>query len=135
MSVSYADAEPNGLAALLGELIRQNLQRDPSRHRLLRPGVVAIESTDAQVAATLRFGEGSVEVANGADAGAGVHVRAAGEALMGLAGAPLRFGFPDAATKAGRAVVADIARGQIRVRGLITRVADVRRLTMLLSAN
>jgi len=131
----YADAEPNGLASLLGELIRQNLQREPSRHRLLRPGVVAIESTDAEVAATLRFTEGSVEIANGADVGADVHVRAQGAALLGLAGAPLRFGFPDAASRQGRAVVADIVRGEIRVRGLVTRAAAVRRLTMLLSAN
>jgi hypothetical protein len=135
VSVSYADGEPNGLASLLGELIQQNLQRDPSRHRLLRPGVVAIESTDALVAASLRFGEGSVEVANGMDPAAGVRVRAPGGALLGLAGAPLRFGLPDVASKEGRAVVADIARGRIRVQGLITRAAAVRRLTMLLSAN
>lgn len=135
MSVTYADAEPNGLASLLGELIHQNLQRDPSRHRLLQPGTVAIESTDAEVSATLRFSEGSVVVANGAESGADVHVRGAGAALLGLAGAPLRFGFPDAVSTQGRAVVADILRGEIRVRGLVTRAAAVRRLTMLLSAN
>ena len=135
MSVTFADDEPNGLAALLGELIEQNLRRDPTRHRLLQPGIIAIESTDAEVAATLRFTHGSVEVANGADPRARIRVQAPGAALLELVGAPLRFGFPDAASKRGRAVVADILRGEIRVHGLVTRAAAVRRLTMLLSAN
>ncbi len=135
MSVTFADDEPNGLSSLLGDLIGQNLQRDPARRRLLQPGVIAIESTDAEVAATLRFSRGSVEVANGADPRAPVRVRASGAALLELAGAPLRFGFPDAASKRGRAVVTDILRGEIRVHGLITRAVAVRRLTMLLSAN
>jgi hypothetical protein len=134
VSVTYADAEPNGLASLLGDLVEQNLRRDPARHRLLRPGVVAIGSTDAEVAATLRFARGSVEVANGADPGADVHVQATGASLLALAGAPLRFGLPDATSKQGRAVVGDILRGEIRVRGLVTGAAAVRRLTMLLSA-
>ena len=76
-----------------------------------------------------------MEVANGADPRAPVRVRASGASLLELAGAPLRFGFPDAASKRGRAVVADILRGEIRVHGLVTRAAAVRRLTMLLSAN
>ncbi len=76
-----------------------------------------------------------MEVANGADPQATVRVRAPGAALLELAGAPLRFGFPDAASKRGRVVVAGLLRGEIRVHGLVTRAAAVRRLTMLLSAN
>ncbi len=134
MSVTYADDEPNGLAELLGELIAQNLARDPARRRYLRPGVVVVESTDHEVAVTLRFTDGAVEIANGAGEGAHVHVRAEGRALLGLAGAPLRFGLPDALVSEGRAVLGDILRGHVEVRGLVSRLPAVRRLTMLLSA-
>lgn len=134
MSVTYADDEPNGLAELLGELIAQNLARDPARRRYLRPGIVVVESTDHEVAVTLRFTDGAVEIANGAGEGAHVHVRAQGRALLGLAGAPLRFGLPDALVSEGRAVLGDILRGHVEVRGLVSRLPAVRRLTMLLSA-
>jgi hypothetical protein len=134
VSVTYADDEPNGLAELLGELIAQNLARDPGRRRYLRPGVVVVESTDHEVAATLRFADGAVEIANGAGEGAHVHIRAKGSALLGLAGAPLRLGLPDALAAEGRAVLGDIVRGHVEVRGLVSRLPAVRRLTMLLSA-
>ncbi|MGZ4132789.1 MAG: hypothetical protein ACXVWF_07060 [Actinomycetota bacterium] len=134
MSVTYADDEPNGLAELLGGLIAQNLARDPGRRRFLRAGVVVVESTDHDVAATLRFIDGAVEIANGAGEGAHVHVRAQGRALLGLAGAPLRLGFPDALAAEGRAVLGDILHGRVEVRGLFSRLPAVRRLTMLLSA-
>jgi ubiquinone biosynthesis protein UbiJ len=135
VSVSFLDDKPNGLARLLGDLIAQNLSRDPSRHRHLQPSVVAIEATDADTAVTLRFSNGAVQIANGADPDAQVHVRAHGAALLALAGSPLRFGLPNAMDPRGRAVVAEILRGEIRVRGLVSRLPVVRRLTMLLSAN
>lgn len=134
MTVSFADDEPNGLAELLGGLIEQNLARDPSRHRLLKPAIVALESIDGEVAVTLHFRDGAVTIENGVHADAHVHVKAQGRALLELAGAPLRFGLPDAFHVDGRAVLVDILRREVKVRGLIASLPAVRRLTMLLSA-
>jgi hypothetical protein len=134
VTVSFADAEPNGLATVLGTLIEQNLERDPARARLLRPGVYAIAATDAEVAATIRVGAFGVTVANGVDPSAPVVVRGPGRDLFELAATPVRWGFPDAATRDGRAVIGAIGSRRIRVRGMVLRLPAVRRLTMLLSA-
>ena len=37
MTVEFADAEPNGLADLVGRLIGANLEEDPGRRALLAP--------------------------------------------------------------------------------------------------
>ena len=126
-------AEPSGITELIDGLVRQNLRRDPTR-RLLPGDVVTIEAVDADVAVSLRPSSGGVAVVDGRDPGARVVVSAASTTLLELAGAPLRFGLPDAFTGDGRALIADLFTKRIRVRGLIRHLGTVRRLTVLLSA-
>ncbi len=133
--VTYTDAEPEGLAELLGRLIEQNLARDPARHRLLKPALVTIEATDAEVGATLRILDGGVEVWMTPTLDAPIRIRAEGRRLFDMVASPTRLGLPDPFSRDGRAVVRSILAGRIRVRGLITRLPAIRRLTMLLSAN
>jgi len=132
--VVYADPSPSGLSSMLGGLIEQNLVREPGRRRLLRPAVFTIEAPDAQVAVTLQVGTNQVRVADGADDTAQVRVTADSGRLLAIAGAPLRFGFPDLFHAQGRRVIADILRGRVRIEGLLRHPALVARLTMLLSA-
>ena len=133
MRVEYTgDAE--GLASVIGSLIQQNLERDPDRCRLLRASVVAIEARDAEVSVTLRMFPGRIEVAAGADPEADVRLVADSTELLRMAGAPLRFGFPDALDPEGRDVIRDILSGRVRVRGLLRHPRSVSRLSRLLSA-
>ena len=134
MTVRY-DAEPEGLAAMLGGLIEQNLLRDPARHRLLRPATVGVAAKDAGVRVSIRIGPGDVLVGPGAGRDAQVEIVASGHDLLAMAGAPLRFGLPDVLRPEGRAIVGGLLTGRIRVRGLLLRLGTVRRFTMLLSAN
>ncbi|HEY8018248.1 MAG TPA: hypothetical protein VIG53_02015 [Actinomycetota bacterium] len=136
MTVSYDDPDPEGLAELLGRLIEQNLKRDPARFRLLRrPSVVAIEAIDAEVGATIRIRSGAVALSMRPDPGAPVRIRADGHLLFEMVAAPTRLGLPDPTSRDGRAIIAAIVRGRIRVHGLLTRFPAIRRLTMLLTAN
>lgn len=132
--VTYADAEPNGLASMLGTLIEQNLARDPGRRRLLRPSVVALTATDAGVAVTLRIGEGVIEVANDADPRPNLAVLTDAHRLLDLAGVPLRMGLPDPFTGPGRAVTGALLTGRLRVRGMLRHPLGLTRLNRLLSA-
>ena len=61
-------------------------------------------------------------------------VSASSTKLLELAGAPLRFGLPDAFNRDGRALIRDLLTRRIRVRGLIRHLGTVRRLNTLLSA-
>ena len=134
MRVGYDDAEPNGLASMIGGLVEANLAAHPERARLLRrPAVVAIVALDADVACTVRLSPGMVAVVNGPTGAPAVVVRADTTTLAELTATPLRLGYPDPFTAPGRAVVAKLLRGDLKVRGLLRHPILVSRLTRLLS--
>jgi hypothetical protein len=132
--VTFRDAAPSGLAAMLGGLLEQNLSRDPARRRLLRPCVAAFTVPDADVGATLRISREGVEVANHADPRAHLSVTADADRLFALAASPLRFGLPDPFAPEGRTVLRAIATREIRVEGMLRHPRRLRRLDRLLSA-
>lgn len=117
---------------MVGGLIRQNLERDPSRLRLLRPAVASIHATDAGASVTLRILPGRIVVADGQERG---HVSIEGPSirLLELIAVPLRFGLPDPLTPEGRAALRDVVSRRIHVRGMLTHPRRLARLTMLLS--
>lgn len=133
MSVVFGTGEPSGLAVMVGGLIDQNLERDPTRRRLLRPSSATITVPDAGVAITVRTSPGGVEVRDGADPTAHVAITADSERLLGLTSAPLRLGLPDPLDPRGRAVLRDVMSGRVRIRGMLTHPRRLARLSSLLS--
>ncbi|HEX2030546.1 MAG TPA: hypothetical protein VHL78_03980 [Actinomycetota bacterium] len=132
-TVRYADAEPNGLAAMLGGLIEANVAAHPERRALLRPATVHVVAPDADTSVSIRLRAGEVIVANGARGRPDVVVSADSETLIELSSVPLRLGFPDATTRAGRAIARKLLRRELRVKGLVTSPDVVARLNRLLS--
>ena len=133
MRVVYGTDEPGGLATMIGGLIDQNLERDPTRRRLLRLSSATITIPDAGVAITVRTSRGGVEIRDGADPAAHVAITADSERLLGLASAPLRFGLPDPFDPRGRAVLRDVVSGRVRIRGMLMHPRRLARLSALLS--
>ena len=134
MTVRFADAEPNGLADLVGRLIDANLERRPERRNLLRPAVVELSASDADVRATVVLSGGAVEISNGAaDREPHLRVVARSEDLLELSTTPLRFGLPDAFDVRGRAVLRGIATRRVRVSGMVRHPLRLSRFTRLLS--
>lgn len=135
MIVTFVDAEPSGLAEMLGGLIEQNLAADPSRRRLLHPSVVTIDADDAGVGITLRIDRGAVVVAEGSDPAAQVRIHADSGRLLSVVATPLRWGLPDPLSRAGRSLIAGIARGRVRIHGLVRHPLQIIRLTKLLNVH
>lgn len=136
MTVEFADEEPNGLAGILGDLIRTNLEEHPERRSLLKPASFAVTAYDIGLSATIAVERGKVVVANGVGAGkALVGVRADATTLIELSSAPLRFGMPDLLKAEGRRVVRKLLSGKMRVRGLLMHARSLARLNKLLSVN
>jgi hypothetical protein len=133
VNVRYADGEPVGLAALLGGLLEANLRARPGRARLIRPARVGIVAPDAGVGVLLVLGPEGLVVAGSADGPVDVRVVADSDRLIQLVGAPLRLGLPDPLRRQGRAVLAAIARREIRIQGLLRHPLLVSRLARLLS--
>ena len=134
MTVRFADAEPNGLADLVGRLIRANLDENPGRRALLAPSVVQLSASDAEMHATIRLTGDSVEVSNGpANPSAHLRVRADAYDLVEFAAAPLRLGLPDVFDAQGRAALARVLRGHVRVSGMLRHPVRLSRFNRLLS--
>jgi hypothetical protein len=137
--VRYADAEPNGLADLLGRLLEANVEADPARRRLLAPAVIEVDASDAAVAARVELTPDAVVVANlwtsGAAASADVRIRAGAADLLALAGAPLLAGLPSPFRRDGRDVLRRIANGSVRISGMLRHPVVVSRFARLLSVS
>ena len=134
MTVRFADAEPNGLADLVGRLIDANLQEYPDRRRLLGVMVVQLSASDADMHATLSLTEVDVVVSNGpADGRAHLRVRADAYDLVEFAAAPLRLGLPDVLDVDGRAALGRVLRGHVRVSGMLRHPVRLSRFNRLLS--
>lgn len=134
MIVGYRDAEPNGLAEMVGGLLEANIAADPTRRRLLAPARVHLAGTDAEVDVHLDITREGIVVGNGAPPRRphlAVSTDAAG--LLDLAAAPLRLGLPDVADPRGRAVLARLLRRDLRIRGLLRHPIRLTRLARLLS--
>jgi len=138
VTVRFADPEPNGLADLVGRLIETNLETQRDRRRLLRDTIVLLQASDAAIEATVTLSSAGVDVANGPAKGPGgrrPHLVIAADAydLIELAGAPLRFGFPDVMHPQGRSVIRRIATRHVRVSGMLMHPIRLSRFTRLLS--
>lgn len=133
MIVTVVPPEPSGLAAMVAELIEQNVARHPARRALLRPSVTVLDVPDADVTVFLRIERGGVRIGDGDVPRAHVRVRSDAARLLGLTTAPLRFGFPDPLTPEGRAIVGDLFARRVRIQGLLRHPLRVARLTKLLS--
>jgi hypothetical protein len=132
-TVEYLDAEPSGLATMMGGLIEGNLAAHPERSTLLKPALVGIVATDAGVAITLRLAPGRVTVADGLLGRPQVVVEADSETLTEASSVPLRFGFPDARTPEGRAATRKLVRKEMKVKGMVTHPGILSRFNRLLS--
>lgn len=133
--VTLEGVDPSGLAELVAGLLEQNLIREPSRAAHLRPSVVVMAVPDAEVAVTVRLAPGSVRVSDGVARDSHLRIVADADRLLALAAAPLRAGFPDPLDRAGRAAVADVVTGRVRVRGLVRHPVRLARFTSMLSVH
>lgn len=132
--VEYPDAEPNGLASMLGGLIQGNLSAHPDLERLLSSvATYGIKAPDVGVEVSIRLAPGKITVRNGVVGKPDVVVETDSETLVGLSSVPLRFGLPDLATKEGRAVNGKLLRGRLRVKGLFLHPGKLARLNRLLT--
>lgn len=132
--MSFADEEPNGLAFMIGGLIEANLVHDPDRAVLLRSSVIGLSAVDAEVSVTVRLGRERASIANGEpNPRAHLFIRASSADLIRLSAIPLRLGLPDPLAREGRAVLRDILRGRIRVRGMLRHPVRLARVSRLLS--
>jgi len=138
-------ADENGLAVMLADLLRQNLDQKPHKARDLAAldGRIAIVAEDAEVAMTLRFDRGDLTVYDGVVGVPDVVVRASSDVIIALSNVPLtrRFGLPvpRASDREGRKtmreVLAAMRSGALDVTGAARHAPMMLHLTRIMSVN
>ena len=138
-------ADENGLAVMLSDLVRQNLDAKPHKLRDFRAisGRVAIVAEDAGVALTLHFQRDTLTIHSGIEGIPDVTVRADADSILAMSNVPLtrRLGLPIAMPKdaEGRRYLASLVEasrsGRMQVFGMLANIPMLLRLTRVMSVN
>lgn len=132
------DAEENGLALILGDLIRQNIESNPALagdlRRVNRIFAVTARDEDSSVQAFLKFEGNRLTISGAGREKSDVEITGSYEAILSLSKTALIFGLPNPANVNTAAVLKKIAFGEIRICGLI-HLAPILRLLRLIAVN
>jgi len=138
-------AEDNGLASMLADLVRQNLEAKP--HKIADfdalQGTVSIVADDAEVALTLRFGRGRLVIHDGIVGIPDVTIRGTSDTILALSNmpltTPLALPVPDPrdkeAMKVAKSVMDAMKAKQFRIYGGLFHLGLLMRLTRVMSVN
>ena len=137
-------ADENGLAVMLCELVRQNLETNP--HKVpdfeALSGVVAIVAEDAEVSLTLCFDRGDLRVDGGVMGVPDVVIYGTSGTIMALSNMPLTksgLPIPRRGDKEGQELVRSVIRAlrnrSFRIQGMFRHLPLLMRLTKVMSVN
>jgi hypothetical protein len=138
--------EDNGLAMMLADLVRQNLEAKPHKQGdfAALSGSVSIVADDADVALTMRFERGGkLTIHDGIVGIPDITIRGPSEAVLALSNMPLatRLGLPipdprnPEAVKTMRLLMGAMRDGSLHVYGMAFHLPLVMKLTRVMSIN
>ncbi len=150
-----AGAEENGLATMIADLVRQNLESKPHKRAdfdaLVNPpgrrgangSSVAIVADDADVALTMRFGGGKLVIHDGIVGIPDVTIRGPSDTILALSNMPLTtpLSLPipapkdEEAKKTVRGVMDAMRAGTFHIYGMLFNLPLLVRLTRVMSVN
>jgi len=138
-------AEDNGLASMLADLVRQNLEAKPHKRADFQSlvGSFAIVADDADVALTLRFDHGKLTIHDGIVGIPDVTIRGGSDTIMALSNMPLstRLGLPVPSPRdkegvlVARSIVDAMRKGTFHIYGMLFHLPMMMRLTRVMSVN
>jgi hypothetical protein len=129
--------EEVGLAAMLSDLIRQNLEQNPSKwadfNKLAT--VVSIEVIDAEVTVTLTFARGALDIHTGALDSASIRISTTAELVLALCMVKISHGIPNFFERHGGKLLGSLLKGEVRIAGIARHPIQLVRFTRLMSVN
>jgi hypothetical protein len=131
------DAEDIGLATMLADLMRQNMEKNPykKRHFRMLDALVYLEATDIDVQLTLDFRKGKCTIYQGEVGRPHLDIRTDSDSILSLSLVSVRFGLPDFFNKTGGELLKNIAVGKVKIRGLLRHFLALQLVTVVLSVN
>jgi hypothetical protein len=128
-------AEEAGLAVMLADIIRTNLQNKPEREKDFNSlqGNIYIRAEDADVDITLAFEKGKLTVHGGKVGKPKVSIVTDSETLLNLANISIKMGLPYYFDETGRAIIRKLLKRELKLKGLVTHPLALTRLTKIMS--
>jgi len=128
-------AEEVGLAVMVSDLIRQNIEAKPAKKKYLDKlnKNFTIHATDAGVCITLKFHQGNLKISGAEEKDAHVIITTDSQTILDLSAIKIKFGIPWFFDKPGRGVVKKILTGKLKIKGLIVHLISIINLMKLFS--
>jgi hypothetical protein len=130
-------AKEVGLAEMLFNLLRQNLEQRPqklSSFETLHSNVV-IMARDIDITVSLAFRKGELTIYNGIVGEADLTIVADHDAILDLTLINIFLGLPNYFDKVGRGILKKLLLGNLRIKGLLKHPIQLTHLTKLFSVN
>lgn len=130
-------AKEVGLAEMLFNLLRQNLEQNPQKRssfEALHSNVVIV-ARDIDITITLAFRKGELTIYNGIVGKTDLMIIAAHDAILDLSLINIFMGLPNYFDKVGRSILKKLLLGNLRIEGLLKHPLQLTHLTKLFSVN
>jgi hypothetical protein len=130
-------ARDGGLAEMLFNLLRQNLEQNPqklSSFQALDSNVVIV-ARDIDITVTLAFKKGELTIYNGIVGKADIEIIADHDAILGLCLINIRGGLPYYFDSTGRDIVKKLLLGNLKIKGMLGHLLQLTHLTKVFSVN
>jgi hypothetical protein len=130
-------AKDVGLAEMLFNLLRQNLEQNPqkmSSFERLHSNVV-IAARDIDITITLAFRKGELTIFNGIVGEADLMITADHDVILDLSLINIFMGLPNYFDKVGRTILKKLLFGNLRIKGLLKHPLQLTHLTKVFSVN
>lgn len=128
-------AEEVGLAVMVGDLLRQNIEAKPSKKKYLNKlnRNVSINASDAGVGITLRFSKGKLTISGSAEKDAHVKIITDSQTILDLSAIRIICGIPWFFDSQGLKVVKKLLTGELKIHGLVAHFLTILNLMKLFS--
>ena len=130
-------AKDVGLAEMLFNLLRQNLEQNPqklSSFLALNSNVVMV-ARDIDITITLSFRRGELKIHDGVVGDADLKIIANHDAILELSLINICMGLPNYFDKTGRNVLKKVLLGDLKIEGLLRHPLQLTHLTKIFSVN
>jgi hypothetical protein len=127
--------ESEGLPEMLATLLRQNLEQKPYKLKDFNALdiVVGLKVTDLEVEMTLVFRNGRLVIYDGLVIDPKLLITTDSEGMFDLNLIHIRFGLPWYLDAQGRKVLKSLLSGRLKIRGMLTHMGSLTRLTKIMS--
>ncbi len=128
-------AEENGLANILFDLIRQNIERRPEKINDMKrlDTTVSFSANDIDVSALLRFQNGQLIIDGKISEEPEIKIIADSETILNLSRIRIIAGLPYYFDETGRGIIKKLLSGRLKIKGLFAHLIKLTRLTRIMS--